>query len=271
MSAMEVHNNMVEKMAAAGYKEMSVEQFRKLALGDDKNFNKLYEKIFPKQAEAEPKKLFGIFNRKPEKVYRTITLEEFNNIINTNAKDLENPDLIKELAQKMSGLQSEKLNPKTKAFEKILTESQVEDVLKGGWARDPEFMKNVLNNIFEDKLIDINNPKSVAKKTNPLSNPYKYISMNDIEANRAKVLGYVEAIAKDAESKKSNVTFESMLKMNKRNMNKNGIFMALAMGVSALFLSTIIPKIQYYITFLRTGKNSFPGTENLEQKNKQQL
>lgn len=42
--------------------------------------------------------------------------------------------------------------------------------------------------------------------------------------------------------------------------------MALAMGVSALFLSTIIPKIQYYITFLRTGKNSFPGTENLEQK-----
>lgn len=54
-------------------------------------------------------------------------------------------------------------------------------------------------------------------------------------------------------------------------MNKNGIFMALAMGVSALFLSTIIPKIQYYITFLRTGKNSFPGTENLEQKNKQQL
>ena len=266
MSAMEVHNNMVEKMAAAGYKEMSVEQFRKLALGDDKNFNKLYEKIFPKQAEAEPKKLFGIFNRKPEKVYRTINLEEFNNIINTNAKDMENPDLIKELAQKMSGLQSEKLNPKTKAFEKILTESQVEDVLKGGWARDPEFMKNVLNNIFEDKLIDINNPKSVAKKTNPLSNPYKYISMNDIEANRAKVLGYVEAIAKDAESKKSNVTFESMLKMNKRNMNKNGIFMALAMGVSALFLSTIIPKIQYYITFLRTGKNSFPGTENLEQK-----
>lgn len=78
------------------------------------------------------------------------------------------------------------LTRKQKQFEKILTESQVEDVLKGGWARDPEFMKNVLNNIFEDKLVDINNPKSVAKKTNPLSNPYKYISMNVLKQTEQK-------------------------------------------------------------------------------------
>ena len=56
-----------------------------------------------------------------------------------------------------------------------------------------------------------------------------------------------------------------MLKMNKRNMAKSGLFMLLAMGVSSLFLSTIIPKVQYYITYLRTGKNSFPGTENITQ------
>ena len=56
-----------------------------------------------------------------------------------------------------------------------------------------------------------------------------------------------------------------MKRMNKRNLVKGGVFMGLAMGVSSLFLSTIIPKIQYYITYLRTGKNSFPGTENMVQ------
>jgi hypothetical protein len=36
-------------------------------------------------------------------------------------------------------------------------------------------------------------------------------------------------------------------------------------AVSALFLSTIIPKMQYLITKLRTGQNSFPGTEEFRQ------
>ena len=62
-----------------------------------------------------------------------------------------------------------------------------------------------------------------------------------------------------------------MLKMNKRNYSKYGLFMGLGMGVSALFLSTIIPKVQYYITYLRTGKNSFPGTENLQEPEKSNI
>ena len=88
--------------------------------------------------------------------------------------------------------------------------------------------------------------------------------IDKIKDRRDRIIGYVKAIIKDAQET-GEVTAQRMVKLNKRNMTKNGLFMGLAMGVSALFLSTIIPKIQYYITYLRTGKNSFPGTENLTQ------
>lgn len=254
MSAMEVHNNLVQKMADAGKKELSAEEFERLALGTDEKFKQIYDKVFAKQSST-----------KAGKEYSTVTLEKFEKIVDANIKDSKEASSIKKLAEKMSEIQPAKFNEETKAFEKILTNTQVEDVLKGGWAREPEFLKTVLNNIFEDKLIDPNNAKSLKNKTNPLSNPYKYISLKEVEDRRERILGYVKSIIQDAKENNKKVDFESMMKLNKRNKSKNGWFMALAMGVSALFLSTIIPKIQYYITFLRTGKNSFPGTENMTQ------
>ena len=266
MSAMQVHNSLVQKMADMGIKEMTPEAFSEAALGNDENYKKLYEKIFPKQPEPQAKKILGFIKVKPEKVYRTISVEEFGKIVDKNASDLfasakaEDKqtliDALKAKAKQMSALQPEKLKDKNSILkEKVLTESQVEDVLKGGWAREPEFLKGILNDIFEDKIIDPFKEKSTAKRTNPLSNPYKYIPLSDIEDRRQRILGYVQSIVEEAKNRKGNVDFESMLKLNKRNTTKNGLFMGLAMGVSALFLSTIIPKIQYYITYLRTGKN----------------
>lgn len=277
MSAMQVHNSLVQKMADMGIKEMTPEAFSEAALGNDENYKKLYEKIFPKQPEPQAKKILGFIKVKPEKVYRTISVEEFEKIVDKNASDLfasakaEDKqtliDALKAKAKQMSALQPEKLKDKNSILkEKVLTESQVEDVLKGGWAREPEFLKGILNDIFEDKIIDPFKEKSTAKRTNPLSNPYKYIPLSDIEDRRQRILGYVQSIVEEAKNRKGNVDFESMLKLNKRNTTKNGLFMGLAMGVSALFLSTIIPKIQYYITYLRTGKNSFPGTEDMKEQ-----
>ena len=277
MSAMQVHNSLVQKMADAGIKEMTPEAFSEAALGNDENYKKLYEKIFPKQPEPQAKKILGFIKVKPEKVYRTISVEEFEKIVDKNASDLfasakaEDKqtliDALKAKAKQMSTLQPEKLKDKNSILkEKVLTESQVEDVLKGGWAREPEFLKGILNDIFEDKIIDPFKEKSTAKRTNPLANPYKYIPLSDIEDRRQRILGYVQSIVEEAKNRKGNVNFESMLKLNKRNTTKNGLFMGLAMGVSALFLSTIIPKVQYYITYLRTGKNSFPGTEDMKEQ-----
>lgn len=56
MSAMQVHNSLVQKMADAGIKEMTPEAFSEAALGNDENYKKLYEKIFPKQPEPQAKR-----------------------------------------------------------------------------------------------------------------------------------------------------------------------------------------------------------------------
>jgi len=37
-------------------------------------------------------------------------------------------------------------------------------------------------------------------------------------------------------------------------------------AVSALFLSTIIPKVQYWITRVTTGSDSFPGVAEYDNK-----
>jgi hypothetical protein len=65
-------------------------------------------------------------------------------------------------------------------------------------------------------------------------------------------------------AKPETVTLEVMKQMNKRNINRNGLFMGTGLAVSALFLSTIIPKMQYLITKLRTGENVFPGIRDME-------
>lgn len=269
MSAMETHNKLVEKMGKAGLSEMTPEAFRAFVLGNEEQgnniFNKVFGQKFPQRDEFITKKFLGLIPVKQKQPIRTITLSEFEELVNNNSSAFENPEQIKNLAQRMSGLQPEKYNEKLKSFEKILTETQVSDVLKGGAAREPEFLKGILENIFEGDLIDVNSTKSLAKKTRPLTNPYKYISQESIEKSRQKIIDYIEAIIKDAVDNNKNVDFASMLKLNKRNYHKYGLFMGLGMGVSALFLSTIIPKIQYYITYLRTGKNSFPGTEGIKE------
>lgn len=265
ISAMEVHNKLIQEVANAGVAEIDkkgavknikipLNDFKEMALGKDLD-KELYNKIFtPEPAQAPKKVFFGLFTKKQEPAKRIIKLDDFISKIEEFAPQGQKENL-KELGRKMSEMmQPERYFPEEKLSAKILTESQVEDVLRGGSIRKPEVMGEILNNIFGSKK----NPK-------PLTMRHKYISLSTIEDRRQRILGYVEAIIKDAE-KTGEVTAKRMLELNSRNKIRNGLFMGLAMGVSALFLSTIIPKIQYYITFLRTGKNSFPGTENFEQK-----
>ncbi len=266
MSAMDVHNKLIDLMENSGEKvvdskskevkdiKMSLDKFKEMTMGKDLN-QELYDKVFEPRPEPQTKKyLFGLIKKKQELEPRIIKLDDFNKIIDSNVDESKARE-IKQIAKKMSELmQPAKYFADEKVRANILTETQVKDILQGGYMRKPEVMSEFLNNIFKEK----GSPK-------PLSNPHKYISLSKIEDRRQRLLGYVEAIIKDAE-KSGEVSAKRMLELNKRNMRKNGIFMGIAMGVSALFLSTIIPKVQYYITFLRTGKNSFPGTENLQQK-----
>lgn len=265
MSAMEVHNSLIERMAQMkqgnGINEMTPKQFKAFALGKDLSTEEMnvWKDSFPnKKVPGVKKVFFGLISKKEKEVYEIIKLEDFENNIDKYIKNKEKAEVLKQRARAMSKMQP------LKDGVAILTDTQGKDVLEGGFIRSAEFLKGVLNRIFEKDIIDINNPESLENAKNPLSNRYKYIPVEEIEDRKKQVIGYVESIIEDAKRNNTNVTWDSMLKMNKRNMRKNGLFMGLAMGVSALFLSTIIPKVQYYITFLRTGKNSFPGTENME-------
>lgn len=271
MSAMEVHNHMVRKMAESGYEQMTPQSFKNMMLGRelDENEKSILKKAFPDSKPASTKKVFfGLFNKKVPQVYGSTTLENFAKIVDENIADKALAEAIKAKAAEASKMQP------LKEGVAMITESQAEDTLRGGEIRNQNFLRKVIGNTFEDFIVKpenydaAGNPlnEKIKKLTHPLSNKYKFIDNNEIEQTRKEIFDYVEAIAKEAENKKQNVNFELMKKMNKRNMTKGGVFMLLAMGVSSLFLSTIIPKVQYYITYLRTGKNSFPGTENMTPK-----
>ena len=270
MSAMEVHNHMISKMAENGFEQMTPQNFKNMMLGRELNENEasLLKKAFPNSKSASTKKVFfGLFNKKVPPVYDSTTLENFFKIVDENIAD-------KTIAQRIknNAAEASKMQPLKEGIA-MITESQAEDAIKGGEIRKPEFLKKVIGNSFEDFIVKPENydasgnviKKGATKLTNPLNNGYKFIENSEIENHRKEIIDYVQSIIKEAENKKQNVNFELMQKMNKRNLTKGGLFMLLAMSVSSLFLSTIIPKIQYYITYLRTGKNSFPGTENMTQ------
>ena len=73
---------------------------------------------------------------------------------------------------------------------------------------------------------------------------------------------YVKSIVEQAQkSSAKEITSNILKKASKHNFKMNLINWGSGFAVSALFLSTLIPKIQYWITKMRTGQNNFPGTE----------
>lgn len=266
----EVHNYLLEKMKEAGKTSMGAEEFEKFALGkaelsaEDKV---LYEKLFPPKPAPARKKLFGIFEIKsdkwaqrlkliPEPEVGVISVERYKELIKDNVTDESKAQNLIQLGEKMSELQPEKTKfnkiTRERSTFRVITSSQVEDIFKGGVARDAGFMKTTLNNIFKSK-----------SHPNRLTEKYQYISQNSIEGERKNIFNYIKSLVQMAESEE--VNWETMLKANKRNMSRNGLYMGVAMGISALFLSTIIPKVQYLITKIRTGQDKFPGTVDLSK------
>ena len=75
---------------------------------------------------------------------------------------------------------------------------------------------------------------------------------------------YVEKIIKKA--KDGDITSDLLKKVCKENYAKNAINWGLGFAISAAFLSTFIPKIQYWITRKNTGSNEFPGTADYSEK-----
>ena len=147
--------------------------------------------------------------------------------------------LYEQIAEKMS-----KLQPEIKG-NAILTQGQVKDILDGGYINNPEFLKEFFKNSFGKKFME----------------KYRFIAQNDIDAVKKDLTNYVKSIiskAKQAGSKE--ITAEMLENASKNNLKMNAMNWGAGFAISALFLSTLIPKVQYLITKLRTGQDGFPGT-----------
>lgn len=215
---------------------------------EDKKVDKVNVEEFAKDIlgknEELPKNLQTKFQGKDIKVINLDTFkQELKGIVpESELKTLE------EVADKMSQLQ-----PKVKGIS-ILTEGQARDILNGGHINNPEFLKEFFKNRFGNSFMD----------------KYKYVAQNDLDALKKDLLQYVNSIietAKKTDAKE--VTVDMLQKASGKNLKMNALNWGTGFVISALFLSTLIPKLQYLITRMRTGSNAFPGTEEFRQQEQQ--
>lgn len=213
----------------------------KLQLKDEPNSKKY-------SASAFEKEVFGTTATVPEKIQKEfgdkkiITLEKF--------KELSNNKKYNEIAEKMS-----KLQPQIEGVS-ILTSEQIKDVYTGGLINDPEMLDKVFNEYSKAKLKD-----KIGKSKNPMT----YFSEDSLRSLKQRMHDYVGDIVKKAETKKKGIDFNTLKRANKANFIHNAFNLTAGFAVSAYFLSTAIPKIQYWITQRKTGQNSFPGIEKYDK------
>lgn len=205
-----------------------------------KNSPKVSLKEFEKDMLGKQQELPNSLNGKFEgKNIKIMTLdkfkEELKNLVPENElKTYEN------IAERMSKLQPE-LQGKA-----ILTSGQVKDILNGGHINNPEFLQEFFKNRYG---------KSFMKS-------YTYVAQNDLDKYKQELVDYVKTVIETARKTNSGEITEKLLhKVSNKNLKMNAINWGSGFVISALFLSTLIPKMQYLITKLRTGSSDFPGTE----------
>lgn len=227
------------KLAMADHKGgLSAEEFRKLALGDDTNVG-----LMTKELDSK-------FD------HNIMKLDDLKVQIKKNpAISASQAETLIKRAETMSTLQ-----PKMKGVS-ILTKVQVEDIFKGGALNMPEF----LNNLYG---LASNNEMFGSSTKYKHQDPYRYVSQDDLAGLKNDMIEYVERIIKKAERTGKKINIDTIVKADRLNFAKNLFNRSLGFAVSALFLSTLIPKIQYWITAKMTGQNSFPGMTDYSDNKK---
>lgn len=173
-----------------------------------------------------------------------ITLENFKKELKTLVPN-EQLRHFEEVAEKMSRLQ-----PQIKGSS-ILTAGQARDVLNGGHINNPEFLMEFFKNRFGTRFME----------------KYQYVAQNDLDAIKKDLVNYVKSVVKAAEKTDTReVTLELLRKMSNKNLRVNALNWGAGFATSALFLSTLIPKMQYWITKRRTGSDDFPGTAQYREQ-----
>lgn len=207
--------------------KMNVEDFKNAVLG--KNIE------LPKEINFEttkPSAFDKLFKRKPLEV---IKLSEAEKHI-TDSKILER-------AREMANLQPKRMD------DLMLTKQQLIDAFNIAEINDPK----LLDKVFSD----------FTQKAN--TDEYKYVSNKSLYNLKDEMIKYVEYLCK--QSKDGKIDKALIEKVQKKNLIYNGINFAAGFSVAAIFLSYVIPKIQYYVTKKTTGVDAFPGLYDYSKNN----
>ncbi len=213
-------------------KELSVEKFKRYALGLEDVSIKLPEGIkFEEGKLSLLEKLLNCIRAKkiePLKVVKVSELEgKFDECVMANIR-------------KMSKLQP------LREGEAVITKQQIIDAMNFAQINNPELLDKVFKNYTKGASAD----------------PYKYVSNKKLYNLKSQMKDYINDICK--QSKDGKVTKDLLNKAKNKNIIFSGINFAAGFAVAALFLSTLIPKMQYLMTRKKTGLNVFPGTYDYE-------
>lgn len=241
VSAKMTENHLTGLLDEKGGK-MSVDAFEELVFGKPITSDKLLKKI----------------DKLPD---GRIELSKFNAIVDRFNKIkpgvIPNPEVLKGMATEMAELQ-----PELKGS-KILTSTQIKDLLTGGHINSPKFMNNIYTIGSTKDLL-------FKPKKNTYKEPFAYIPESSIIDKKSQAADFVKEIIAKAKKSGGEITTEMVKKASKTNYKMNAINMISGFVVTALFVSTLIPKMQYWMTKKVTGSDAFPGTAEYDnaQKNK---
>lgn len=215
------------------------EDLRKLAFGDEENM-----KYFTKE-------LNDLFGKKG-----VANLDEFIGILNNNQSI---PKTMKEEFISRAKAMS-KLQPDIAGTAKI-TKDQAEKLFRGGALNMAEFLDHLYglasnNEMFGESLNYAHH------------NKFGFVTHSSLLSKENEMKVFIDQIIRKAKKEGKDITLDFIEKFDRANMRKAGFNKFMGFAVSALFLSTLIPKIQFWITKKTTGKDSFPGmTDYSDEKN----
>ncbi|MBR1776384.1 hypothetical protein IJ750_04855 [bacterium] len=227
-------------------KDLSVEEFRNAVLGKPVSEIKLPEGL---KFEAQKQSVIAKWmNKKPLEVAKVSDVELLE-------KDNEILNRVREMAK----LQSERCG------EAVITKQQLVDAYNKSEINNPKLLANVFAEYTGGKGKEIGKNakgKPILSQTEfvggAFNDEYRFVSNKKLYKLKAEMEQYVESICKLAKGGK--VDKKLIEQAKNKNIMYNGINFAVGFGVAALFLSTLIPKFQYYVTRKTTGLNVFPGT-----------
>ena len=210
--------------------KLDVDTFAKKVFGDNANVGFIDKELLQKFDE-----------------HKVITLDTFKQYLKEHKHfSAEDVSRYANLAERMS-----KLQPEVEGIS-VLTKNQVKDIFREGAVNMPEFLQNVF---------------SVATQ-NASTHRYKYVNYEELKELKEDVVHYVTKIVDKARKNGADITADTLKKACRENFIKNSFNWGVGFAISALFLSTLIPKMQYWITKMTTGQDKFPGTADYSNEKK---